>query len=231
MMKQPYFPHTEASRVIWINHFCIKFNAYGPGLGVGPDEIATTAKHLQYYVWLIQYWYVSVQQFALAATATKESMAMDESGIITALPVPVVFDNPPEPCPPGILARLFKLIQRIKSSPNYTEAIGQDLGIIGSQAADTHAYPEGNPSIKRNTTQEYVEIKFPKYHHTAVLIESRRNGSDWENVGVGQISPWNDERPLQTAGVPEVREYRLCWYENNKISGDFSPVIKITVGP
>ena len=76
-----------------------------------------------------------------------------------------------------------------------------------------------------------VAIDFAKHHHSAVLIESRRNGSDWMFLGVALVSPWIDERPVQAPTVPEVREYRLCWYANNKICGEFSPTQKVTVAP
>jgi acetyl esterase/lipase len=59
---------------------------------------------------------------------------------------------------------------------------------------------------------------------------SLRNSGNWEPLGVALISPWLDNRPLQTSAIPEIREYRLCWYENNKISGDFSPIQRITIG-
>ena len=54
---------------------------------------------------------------------------------------------------------------------------------------------------------------------------------NWMFLGVALVSPWIDERPVQAPTVPEVREYRLCWYANNKIGGEFSPIQKVTVAP
>jgi hypothetical protein len=230
MSNQGYFPHSEAESISWIVHFCDKLPVQGPIVGISEEEITTTIAELMHYVWLVQNWYISTQQFALEATAHKLSMAMDESAGTPPLPMPVVFENPPPPFPAGILVRLFKLVKRIKNSTNYTESIGQDLGLIGINKIDTHVYPKANLIIKRDANGELVEVGFKKYHHPAVLIETRRNNGNWEYLGVALISPWLDNRPLQTPSVPEIREYRLCWYENNKISGDFSPIQKITVG-
>lgn len=231
MSTQSYFPHNESERISWITHFCDKFPVQGPVVGVSAEEINNTIADLTYYIWLIQNWYLGVQQHALEATAYKHSMAMDESAINKPLPVAAAFDNPPPQRPSGILARLFKLVQRIKNSSNYTESIGLDLGLIGIQKDDTHAYPDANLSLKRNADGEVVAIDFVKHHHSAILIESRRNGGEWTFLGVALVSPWIDERPVQAPTVPEVREYRLCWYANNKIGGVFSPIQKITVAP
>ncbi|ADL56468.1 hypothetical protein [Gallionella capsiferriformans] len=48
--------------------------------------------------------------------------------------------------------------------------------------------------IQRNETQEYVVVKFTKYQHDAVTIESRRNNGEWENMGISLKKPWLDGR-------------------------------------
>jgi len=40
-----------------------------------------------------------------------------------------------------------------------------------------------------------------------------------------------DERPLLVAGQPEVREYRLQYYDDAGPAGDFTPVQSVTVTP
>ena len=53
----------------------------------------------------------------------------------------------------------------------------------------------------------------------------------WEMLGIDLESPYIDQRPLLVATQPEVREYRLQFYEDAGPSGDFTAVQSITVSP
>jgi hypothetical protein len=41
----------------------------------------------------------------------------------------------------------------------------------------------------------------------------------------------NDDRPLLVAGTPEVRKYRLRYWDKGLANGDWSATATITVGP
>ena len=40
-----------------------------------------------------------------------------------------------------------------------------------------------------------------------------------------------DERPLLAAGTPEVREYRMRFWDKGTPNGDWTDVVKVTVSP
>ena len=40
-----------------------------------------------------------------------------------------------------------------------------------------------------------------------------------------------DERPLLQAGTPEVREYRMRFWDKGPPNGDWTDVVKVTVSP
>jgi hypothetical protein len=40
-----------------------------------------------------------------------------------------------------------------------------------------------------------------------------------------------DERPLLVAGTPEVREYRMRFWDKGTPNGDWTDVTKVTVSP
>ena len=50
-------------------------------------------------------------------------------------------------------------------------------------------------------------------------------------LAIDHASPYMDERPLLVAGQPEVREYRLQYYDNAAPSCEFTPVESTTVTP
>ena len=76
-----------------------------------------------------------------------------------------------------------------------------------------------------------VRIDFTKFTHQGVYIESRRGGGPWGMIGIDTEKPYLDERPLAVAGQPEVREYRLRYWDKGTPNGDWSPVASITVAP
>ena len=64
-----------------------------------------------------------------------------------------------------------------------------------------------------------------------VVIESRRNGGAWEMLGIDTTSPYMDERPLLNPTAPEVREYRMRFWDKGTPNGDWTDVAKVTVSP
>ena len=96
---------------------------------------------------------------------------------------------------PGTLNRIFALIAKMKLSANFTEAIGTDLGIIGSEDdPSTHPVPKFTAEAEQGATCQCVSLKFFKYGHMGVYIESRRGTGAWEFLAIDTESPYEDER-------------------------------------
>lgn len=167
-----------------------------------------------------------------AATAGLREAYSGSGAAAMALPV---FTPPPlggaVAVPPGALDRIFKFVQTIKSAPAYTEAIGLQLGIVGEEDGAENPLPTFTITMERGGgTCECVRIVFNKYGRDGVVIQSRRDG-DWELLAIDLSSPYLDDRPLLAAGQPEVREYRLQYYEDAAASGGFTNVASVTVAP
>ena len=62
-------------------------------------------------------------------------------------------------------------------------------------------------------------------------IEGRRGGGDWEKLGLTEETRFLDDRPLLAPTQPEVREYRVRFYEGSALTGEWSPVATATVSP
>jgi len=85
--------------------------------------------------------------------------------------------------------------------------------------------------VERGDGSEVVKVAFRKYGRPGVAIYSRRGGTAWELLAIDLSSPYNDERPLLAAGVPEIREYKLQYYDDAAPTGDFTEVQSVTVSP
>jgi hypothetical protein len=76
-----------------------------------------------------------------------------------------------------------------------TEAIGTDLGIVGSEATEK-ALPKFITEMLQGAGCQCVKLTFYKYNHMGVYIESRRGTGAWEFLAIDTESPYIDERPL-----------------------------------
>ncbi len=231
MANQPYFPSSEAERIVWLSNFRTKLPLHATTLGIATTEVTATIADIDFYVWLLQTWNPAVQNDALEATAYKVLIGTGSGTVLVPLPTAAVFTQPPAVRLPGVLPRLFMLVQRIKLSTGYNEAIGQDLDIIGSQDSSTHPVPEFTAISERGSHTERAKISFTKYGHDGVAIEGRINNGAWSALGIAMLKPWYDERELLVNEVAEIREYRLRWWDKGEAHGDYSPIQKVTVGP
>lgn len=231
MAHRAYLPASESELIVFLSHLAARLSAHAEALGITSDELIATLLDIAYCQWILQTWYPTIQQSAMEATVYKNLVASGSDQALHPRPGPVIFENAPEARPNGVLIRLANLIQRIKLSKGYSDAVGQDLGIINSNISVVHAMPEFSVAYDHSSGKKRVKLLFTKYEHEGVSIESRRNGGEWESMGIATTKPWHDDRPLLTAGLPEVREYRLCWWDKNHANGDFTPVQTITVGP
>jgi hypothetical protein len=94
----------------------------------------------------------------------------------------------------------------MKSSPNYTEGIGQDLQIIGDNPyIDYSTY---KPSIKATVMPGKVRVDFVKDGLDGINVYTRLKGqSTWVKLAYDSYTPYDDTRPVAAANTPEHREF------------------------
>jgi hypothetical protein len=149
MANQAYFPASEADRVVWLTHFRAKLPAHAAELSLATDELANILADIDFYVWILHTLNPAAQQYAQENTAYKLLIATGAGSDAVPVPAMPIFDQPPAPRPPGVLPRLFNFVQRLKINTVYTESIGQDLGVIGSQDTSVHPIPDFTATTER----------------------------------------------------------------------------------
>lgn len=122
--------------------------------------MSNSVADIDYYVWLVQTDNPAIQNYSLEGTTYKALIASGTGAVLVPLPTMVVFTQMPAARLPGVLTRLFLLVQRIKLSSGYNEMIGRDLGIIGSHDSTTHLVPEFTAVTDRGPTIERTKITF-----------------------------------------------------------------------
>jgi hypothetical protein len=234
---QHYYPRRLGDQVAWLLNFADKLPGYETVLGLTGAQVDACVASCKYGAYVLGSWLPDVRTLSPAATAAME-LLMNGSGP-TAVELPV-FTAPTPPTgvvavPPGVLTRLFDLVQIIKNSTGYNETIGQELGIIAPEATpvpgDEAPAPVAKFEIVQGTLNEAVKIAFVKNGHMGVYIESQRGTGAMEFLAIDTEVPYLDDRLLLVAGVPEVRKYRMRFWDKGNPTGDWSDTATLTVGP
>ena len=181
MPKKDFIPGKEGDQINWSKNFDTKIDEHATTLSLAPALVTEIHANIASLVSAVDNAYLAKQtlkNLEKAKQATKKT----------------VFDY------------LRVEINRIKNLATYTEAIGSDLGVIGSDVIlDPHSY---KPEIRVEVKPGHIELHFRKAGVDAVNVYSRKKGeSDWNFLARDTHSPYNDSKPLTSPGTPEVREY------------------------
>lgn len=236
MSKQNWFPARMNDRVVWLRNFAARVPAYETTLSLLGAEVDACVAGCLYAAFVAGEYHPYVQNFAEETTRMRD-LLLSGSGP-SAVPLPT-FAAPAlptgvTPVPPGVVnERLFALVAKIKVATNYTDTIGTDLGIIGPEATPGTGpvMPTFTTKVQAGTGNQQVALDFIKHRHTGVYIESSRHGGAWEALATDTNSPYIDNRALLTAGTPEVRQYRMRYWDKGAAIGDWSLVATVNVGP
>ncbi len=230
--RQDYYPSRIGDQVNWLDNYAAKLPIHGATLGVIAADITASVNDAKYANYVLGTWLTAVRAFSPSTTDAVDDVLTGGGTAPVVLPT---FTAPPLPAgvtaaPPGALNRIFVLVARMKLSPGYTTAIGTDLGIVGSEVTGK-ALPKFSADLLQGAGCQCVKLMFAKYGHMGVYIESRRGTGAWEFQAIDTESPYMDERPLLVAGQPEVREYRMRFWDKGTPNGDWTDVVKVTVSP
>jgi len=242
MKRQEYYPSRISDQIPWLLNFIAKILGYQMTLGLPMAHVDACIASCKFLVYVYELWLPQVRTFGPAAT---ESVDLLTTGSGPDPVVLAVFNLPALPVgvaavPPGVLNRLFDLVQLVKKSPGYNETIGFDLRIIGPEATtsgtqgstvEDHMAPVVKSDIVPGTTNQAARLRFKKKGHQGVYIESQRGPGPMEFLAIHTEDPYTDDRPLLVPGVPEVRKYRLRFWDKGIPNGDWCDLLTVTVGP
>ncbi len=239
MKRQPYFPRTVAERPVWFANYATQLLIANATLTLPAADVAASVADARFCEYGCGVWLTAAREFGPSATSALELLFDGTGNAPFVLPVFTVPGLPPAmpplpavvPVAAGALTRIVAFVQTIKNSPKYTEAIGLLLGIVGAEDAGENPLPSFTLKVERGDECECVKIIFRKYGRQGVVIHCKRGGGAWDLLAIDLSSPYLDARPLLVASQPEVREYRLQYYDDAAPVGEFTDVASVTVTP
>jgi hypothetical protein len=236
MKRQPYYPRQQADQPEWHHNFLSKLPNYATVLELSPAQLTAALADNLTLEYAVGPWITNVRDYAPACTAALEVLAGGTGGgefvfPLFILPPPPTLPVGADPVIPGALDRTFNLVKGIKSKPGYTLAIGIDLGIVGEEAATEYTRPSFTLKLEGVGPAgcNCVKLRHKKYGHYAVAIYSKRGTGDWELLAISRETPYLDERALLVPGQPEIRQYKMRFWDSGSENGDWTDVATATV--
>lgn len=238
MKKQPFLPAGDLDREKWLLNFDTEFAGMAINLGFTAAE--ATAVHNDYLSFSYVLGANAVLKHELQERNKFKDLLADGNigSAMNAFPAMPTLAAAPTAVPvAGIFKRMSKVVQRIKNHPNYNEAIGKNLGIIGAE----HVVDFGNIKAEgqvKSVNADRIALSFTKGQTDGVVVYDgvpsqavadaalRTPDFNWVEIGRAKISPFVDTRPNKTHS-PETRYYKMRHIKNDQFVGNDSDIIRV----
>ena len=191
----------------WVLNFTTKIDAAAPNLGLSSEMVATLKSEGNTLMSVIDA-VISARTFFASQVAAKNTVTG------------------------SVLSFYTNEIGIIKKLPGYTDAIGESLGLIPpSNPFDPNNYQAKILSAVNTAAGGEVKLRFDKAKGNieGVNMYMQRNGAGWMLLGFKRLTPYLDETPLTTAGVPEIRQYQCRALIGDVEIGFMSDAVQVTV--
>lgn len=207
-MTADFVPQSYANLLLWLQNLATKFNARGAALGFTAAEVTAIVAQINALAYKVQ--------AVLAAQ--------------TALDMAVADFQQAQKSPTAGMTPLRASIARAKKAPGYTQAIGEEMEVIGAEInVDPDTY---KPTMTAEAMPGHVRIKGRKKGIQMMNIYRRLKGQTTWALVAGNRSkfPFDDDAPLAQPGVPENREYSVIGTKADAEIGQRSDIVAVTYG-
>jgi hypothetical protein len=212
--------------VVQLNNFKTKLPGYMALFGISQATVDAVVDDANYFSFMVTSLKPS-KDYSKGWTQQKNDARLGTGDLpITGFPTPVNVSTPPTAVTPGVEQRFRNLVKNIKSNANYTDAIGQDLGIVATQPDPVLTAPVlklamegGNPTLR-----------YTRGISNGLRIYCKRaSESTFSFLDVSTRSPYTDTRPNVVPNVAETRQYYAYFIMDDEQVGTQSATVSISV--
>jgi len=181
--------------------------------------------------------FIAAYNLADQSKATMQAMTQWRDLIFNGDPVGTSAPNPPVfpegndiTYTRGVVAEFFELRDRLVVAKGYTDAIGEDLGIIGSET--NNVVPDNvQPELKTKTAQGYqVNLSGSMQGMDALRVEYAPKGGNFAPVAFLTNTPGSFTVIPAVPGEPESGHIRAVFIKKNEEFGSYSADYPVTLG-
>lgn len=223
-----YLPSSDADRVIWLNNFSAKIGTYATNVGITAAEVTAIGNdkaYFQYIINMMDAYKQNLNNLTAYKNMVKHAVGQQHIGAIPSAPV---LGAAPTAVTEGVFDRISKFAQRIKASVNYTENMGQDLGII---APEVNVDPTTlQPQLKVKLDAGRPHIKCSKGITDAIdLYVDRKDGAGFILLGRLLKADYIDTFNLPAGTALAEWDYKAMYVIGNDNVGLMSAVESVVV--
>lgn len=223
-----WWPSAMPDQVVLMQNFSVKIANYATVLGMSPAQIDAAETLCSTFIKAFNV-VDQCKATMIAMTKWRDEIFYGEPAGGTAPAAPVFPVVPANANTLGTVTEFFRLRDRIVASTGYTQAIGEDLGIVGATiippAPDTVT-----PDLKATTTGNYrVQISGSMQGADALRVEYAPSGGNFATIAFLTNTPGTFQITPAEPNQPETGTIRAVYIKKNAEYGNYSANYPVTV--
>ena len=223
-----WWPTTMALQLILIQNLLAKIANYESKLPLKSDQIVAIQNLCTAFINAFNATEQSRQTMS-AMTAWRDEVFYGEPVGSEAEAAPSFPAAPTGTFTLGVVKQLFEYRDLIVASPGYTDAIGEDLGIVGTMQPSRPS-SDYTPELKATTSIGYqVNIQGSMQGMDALRVEYAPKGGNFTTVAFLTNTPGGFQITPGTPGQPEKGHIRAVYIKKNEVFGNYSADYPVTV--
>ncbi len=205
MAKQSYYPYADPKVMLWLEHFNAKLPNYAATFGLSGETLTQVQTHFE-----------TIKQKLAEVEAAKSTLKSVVASKQQAMETAETF--------------IRNLVATMKLHQNFTEAIGEDLNVVGQESLDEATLiANAKPEFMATALATFVRLDWVKKGYDGILFERKRgNETTFSFFDKDDRSPCDDKDANLVAGVPEIRIYWAIYLLNGEPVGNWSEEIRVT---
>jgi hypothetical protein len=233
MKRNAYYPSRAAEQVLWLENFRNKLTGHATALGLDAAVVTELIGEARWLIYSIGSWLPAVREWTKACTDAIAAAQSGEGSTPLVLPVftPPALPSGVTPQNPGSAERIFAAVANIKTLAGYTEAIGTDLGIVGSGKTPPDletVQPGFTAALSGNSVFLNWKWQGLSGHVDLLRIEVDRGTGGYQLLTLDSTPGYTDSTALPAS--PTKWKYRAIWILDDTPVGLWSAEVSITVG-
>ena len=225
MAKNYYMPKDDSGKAELLELLATRLPIYAELLEISAVDVASVQADAAAFRYTLSAFNV-VQGNGRLWTAFK-NLQRDGGTGTTAYPPAANLPAPAQAVPLGIVPRLSGLIARIKTARNYSDAIGQDLNIVGTtQVIDPASW---KPVIDISVTAGRPTLQWSKGTADSIEVWADRGDDKGFNFYTITTEP-NFTDTTTSPATAALWKYKAIYRMRDEQVGNWSDVISVAVG-
>ncbi|MBI3365607.1 MAG: hypothetical protein HY033_11955 [Ignavibacteriae bacterium] len=205
MAGKDYLPKSDSEFSVWFQNFVAKLPTHAASVGITPAQVTqfqTDSSSVQAQINTSQ----SAKTTWLSAVQQKDAIMFE------------------------VQKRLRDAVIVLKRNAGYTDAIGQDLGVVPSVDGRSPSIrlAQVKPTFQAMNLPDMVRLDWVKGESDGVVVQCKRgNEANFATLDKDTKSPYDDTRRNLTPDQPETRIYRMRYLSGDQEVGPWSDEARV----